>query len=257
MERGTLDCFRVDFRATRPSVNLAARVRPGQSGAVGLWDRARALLGIDKAERKVLEGTAASELRSRKKGRPPLPEVSAGPGATLEDVLAVRETGRLEEARVLLSSIDKGHGLRTVLRAAAALEAGDERELGQLFPALQAREPSWQLSLQLAFALDDEERRQALAREAERLGAPAWAIAWLTALSNDPDVRRRGLVDLLFEDAALARTVAARDLAVERVVADNEAIGRYAAFAHGRDLVRRFGAARVADLLDRLRGRAL
>ncbi|HEY3594872.1 MAG TPA: hypothetical protein VGL13_13405, partial [Polyangiaceae bacterium] len=89
---------------------------------------------------------------------------------------------------------------------------------------------------------------------AEDLGAPKWALAWLAATSADPDAQRQGLVDLLFDDPRLARTVAARDLAIPKVVADNEAIARYASFAHGRDIVRRFGAAAVADLLDRLRG---
>jgi hypothetical protein len=35
------------------------------------------------------------------------------------------------------------------------------------------------------------------------------------------------------------------------IKADNDAIRRYAAFAHGRDLIRRFGAAQVSRLLDR------
>jgi len=191
--------------------------------------------------------------RPRKEGRPPLPEVTASPGATLEDVLALREAGRLDEARALLASLDKGRGLRAVLRAAAALEAGDDEELAQLLPALAQQEPSWQLTLQVAAAIDDLARRRSLAGEADRLGAPPWASAWLGALSKDHEEQRRGIVALLFEDAALARTVAARDLAVAGAIVDNDAIARYASFAHGRDLVRRFGAERVAQLLDRLR----
>jgi hypothetical protein len=152
--------------------------------------------------------------------------------------------------------MDRGHGLRAVLRAAAALEARDETELAGLLPALATQEPSWQLTLQLVAALDhDDERRASLVRDAERLGAPRWALAWIAALSADPDAQRQGLVDLLFEDQMLARTVAARDLHVDKVVADNEAIARYSGFAHGRDIVRQFGPASIAGLLDRLRGR--
>jgi hypothetical protein len=87
---------------------------------------------------------------------------------------------------------------------------------------------------------------------AVKLGAPAWSIAWLRALSANDDERRAGLVDLLFEDAALARTVAARDLGFADIKVDNDAIRRYAAFAHGRDLIRRFGAAQVVALLGRV-----
>ena len=57
-------------------------------------------------------------------------------------------------------------------------------------------------------------------------------------------------MELLFADAPLARTVAARDLGVEGAVADAEAMARYAGFAHGRDSIRRFGARAVADLLE-------
>lgn len=151
--------------------------------------------------------------------------------------------------------MDRGKGLRAVLRAAAALEAHDDGEVAELLPGLVGQEPSWQLTLQLATALDDGEERRERVRDAERLGAPAWAVAWVGALSSDPDGQRQGLVDLLFEDPGLARTVAARDLHVPKVVSDNGAIARYAAFAHGRDVVRRFGAGPIAELLDRLRAR--
>ncbi len=70
-------------------------------------------------------------------------------------------------------------------------------------------------------------------------------------MSADEAARREGLVELLFADAPLARTVAARDLGIEGAVADAEAATRYAAFAHGRDSIRRFGARWVADLLKR------
>jgi hypothetical protein len=45
--------------------------------------------------------------------------------------------------------------------------------------------------------------------------------------------------------------VAARELAVPEVKPDNDAVRRYTAFAHGRDVIRKFGAAQVASLLDR------
>jgi hypothetical protein len=220
---------------------------------VGLWDRARAMLGIDKSKRAESPGDARPARRQNKPGRPPLPEVPAGSAATLEDALEARAAGRFGEARALFAAIDKGRGLRTVLRAAAALEDGDEAELVELLPALSGEQPAWHLELEVAAALADGERRRAMAKIAAGQGAPGWSLAWLAALSSDGDTQRRGLVDLLFEDASLARTVAARDLGVPGVVADNDGLRRYAAFAHGRDLVRKFGAERVADLLDRLR----
>jgi hypothetical protein len=248
----------------RAERRLAVAARHGQIEQVGFFDRARALLGLDKAEGKARESDPANQKvaaatetgrRARKEKRPPLPEAPPAPGISLEDVLSVRDTGDFEKARELLRQMDRGHGLRAVLRAAAALEARDEAELSGLLPALAAQEPSWALTLQLAAAVSlDDERRPLWVREAEQLGAPNWALAWLAATSADPDVQRQGLVDLLFDDPRLARTVAARDLAIPKVVADNEAIARYASFAHGRDIVRRFGAGAVADLLERLRG---
>ena len=74
------------------------------------------------------------ERRKNKDLRLPLPEVSEGASATIEDVLEARAAGHAVEARAILASIDKGQGLRTVLRAAAALEAGDEEELAKLLP---------------------------------------------------------------------------------------------------------------------------
>jgi hypothetical protein len=183
-----------------------------------------------------------------------LPEVTETSSATIEDALAARASGNAAEARAILASIDKGQGLRTVLRAAAALEAGDEQELGKLLPAVVKEEPAWQLGLQVAAALEPGQGRDAMARLATERGAPAWALAWVRALSPDEVERRKGLVDLLFEDAALARTVAVRDLAVPDVKADNDAIRRYAAFAHGRDVIRKFGAGHVASLLERASG---
>jgi hypothetical protein len=194
--------------------------------------------------------------RKKKDGRPPLAEVTETASATIDDALSARAAGSMARARAIFAAIDKGQGLRTVLRAAAALEAGDEEDLLKLLPAVRREEPRWQLSLQVAAALEPGAGRDALIRGGVDLGAPAWALAWVRALSADDTERREGLVDLLFEDAALARTVAARDLSVPEAKADNDAVRRYAAFAHGRDVIRRFGAEHVARLLDRAAGKA-
>jgi hypothetical protein len=167
----------------------------------------------------------------------------------LEDALLAREAGNTKEMWRLLRQLDRGRGLRTVLRAAAALEAGDERELGELLPRVRAEEPAWWLPLQIAAALGDEERAARFRARAQ--GAPAWALAWAQALSPDAAAQRRGLVDLLFADVALARTVAARDLHLAGAEADPDGAERYVGFAHGRDCIRRFGATVVADLYER------
>jgi hypothetical protein len=227
----------------------------GKVFGVGFFDKAKAFFGIDKATPKVSESGPApvDPRRGRKKdGRPPLPEVTGGASATVEDALAARDRGSKAEARAILTAIDKGQGLRTVLRAAAALEASDEPELGKLLPAVAAEQPAWQLRLQVAAALEAGQNRDSLIREGVRLGAPAWSVAWLGIGSTDPSQSRSALVDLLFEDAALARTVAARELALPGVKPDNDAIRRYASFAHGRDLIKRFGAVHVFELLGRV-----
>lgn len=237
---------------------------PGKVGIVGFWDRARSVLGLGRETSTLPEPERSSssmrvnrsERYRKKDGRPPLPEVTEGTSATIEDALVAREAGSMAQARAILAAIDKGQGLRTVLRAAAALEAGDEEELLELIPAVQKEEPVWQLRLQVAAVLERGAERDGLVRDATKLGAPAWSLAWVRALSSDDAERRQGLVDLLFEDAALSRTVAARDLAVPHVQADNGAIRRYAAFAHGRDVIRRFGARQVARLLERAGGRS-
>jgi len=227
---------------------------------VGFFDRAKAVFGLQKDART--QGSAPApraprpDGRKSKSGRPPLPEVSGAASATIEDVLAARAAGSFDEARAILAAIDKGQGLRTVLRAAAALEAHDDDEVTKLIPLVQKDSPAWQLRLQVAAALDPGPSRDALARRAMSLGAPAWSVAWLRALSPNDDEQRAGLVDLLFEDAALARTVAARDLGFAGIKADNDAIRRYAAFAHGRDVIRRFGAAHVVALLGRVDARS-
>jgi hypothetical protein len=226
---------------------------------VRFLEKAKALFGIDKSAPKASESgpAPADARRGRKKdGRPPLPEVTAGASATVEDALLARERGAKDEARAILAAIDKGQGLRTVLRAAAALEAGDETELSKLLSAVAKEQPAWQLRMQVAAALDAGEERASLVRDAARLGAPAWSLAWLGIGDPDEAKSRSALVDLLFEDAALARTVGARELALPGVKADNDSIRRYASFAHGRDLIKRFGAMRVFELLGRVGSRS-
>jgi hypothetical protein len=235
-------------------------------GGMGFFDKAKAALGLGSSkDTHATDGAPAGEPGKRahkKDGRPPLRDIpSVASGGSLEDALAAHEGGRLDEARKILASLDRGKGLRTVLRAAAALEAGDEDELGRLLPAIAAQEPAWTLPLQIASALggasegDAKEHRAALIELARAHRAPAWAVAWTLASSPDDAQRTKGMVDLLFVDAALARTVAARDWKLDKAVDDREAVERYASFAHGRDCVRRFGALRVADVLTRARGK--
>lgn len=173
------------------------------------------------------------------------------PSQSVEDALAEREAGRNASAREILAQIDRGGGLRTVLRAAAALEAKDARELEQLLPAVVKEAQGFRLYLQTASVLSNPERASALIERAKSKGAPVWAIAWSKVLSKDELKVREALVELLFADPALAKTVAARDLGLEGAVADPEALSRYTSFAHGRDCIRRFGAEQVADLIDK------
>jgi hypothetical protein len=224
---------------------------------MGLFDRAKEWLGMtgeqdgdEPAAQKTSEGRSDTVRRRDGRERPALKEVTAPSGSTVDDAIAAREAGDFEGARKLLREMDRGQGLRTVLRAAAALEANDDDELSPLLPAV-AREVSFRLLLQLAGALEAPTEASALIERAAALGAPAWALAWARTTSSDEEARRRGLVDLLFADAALARTVARRDLDVASVEEDPEAAPRYASFAHGRDSIRRFGATTVARLIDR------
>jgi hypothetical protein len=231
---------------------------------MGFFDKAKKFLGLDTAEDAEESAPAAGpgaapadpraarlEKARGRKDRPPLADLPPASGQSVEDALAAREAGDKREARKILATIDKGAGLRVVLRAAAALEAGDQAELRPLLPAVAAEAEGYKLWLQVAGALGDAGADGAVLLErAKQAGAPAWALAWTQALSADEVVRREGLVELLFADAPLARTVAARDLAVEGAAADPEAGARYAAFAHGRDSIRRFGARVVADLLE-------
>ncbi len=212
---------------------------------MGFLDRAKAALGIGGIAK-----TPAPHAGSKSKtGRPALKDIPlAAPSASLDDALEAREAGRAEEARAILIAIDRGKGLRTVLRAAAALEAGDEDELLKVLPAIEAGDLGWRLALQTACALslDDAqaEVRARLMSFAKGRSAPESLLAWAAA----------SRVDLLFADAALARTVAAREWKVEGAEDDREAVERYATFSHGRDAIRRFGASSVARLVSRAFG---
>jgi hypothetical protein len=240
--------------------------------AMGFLDRAKRWLGVGAEgddeeaasapapaeERASPNGpaarAAAAEARRPARGgreRPSLKDIEPPPQIGVDDALAAREAGDPAEARRILREIDRGKGLRTVLRAAAALEAGDEAEVRSLLSAVAREEPPYWLPLQVAAALGDPDAAAPYLGRAEREGAPAWLLAWSRALSRDEATRREGLVDLLFADPALARTVAARDLDVAGAVSDGDGAKRYASFAHGRDSIRRFGAATVARVLDR------
>lgn len=221
---------------------------------MGWLDKAKIALGIIDPEDVEDDGPPRAQKRVTlgrdTSARPSLDGFEAPPQETLEDVLEARQAGDGEGMRALLRRIDRGRGLRVVLRAAAALEADDEAELAALLPKVRAETPPWKLPLQIAAALDDE-RSAALQQLAEKRGAPSWALAWMSASSSDEERRRHGLVELTFIDPALARTVAARDLQLDDVVADAAAGQRYVSFAHGRDCIRRFGAGLVHDVFSR------
>jgi hypothetical protein len=235
---------------------------------MGFFDKAKQLLGLgrsEKDEEAPEEETPAAEPAKRevdpraerlakargRKDRPPLVDPPPDQGQTVEDALAAREAGDMREARKILAMIDRGGGLRTVLRAAAALEAKDEDELAPLLRGVKAEIAGYKLWLQVAMALGDAGEAKPYLERAADEKAPAWALAWARAMSADEKERREGLVELLFADAPLARTVAARDLGIEGAVADAEAGTRYAAFAHGRDSIKRFGARVVGEVLQR------
>ena len=207
--------------------------------------------GLDPALEAARNAARERAGAGRRGERPPLRDVERPAQVGVDEALAARAAGDRDQARTILRDIDRGGGLRTLLRAAAALEAGDEAELRPLLPVVAAEEPAWRVLLQVAGALADPVRAAPYLDAARAGGAPAWALAWANALADDATVRRHGLVELLFEDPALARAVAARDLAVPGVVADPAAAETWASFAHGRDSIRRFGAAEVARVLDR------
>jgi hypothetical protein len=233
---------------------------------MGFFDKAKQLLGLggssddDEADDRAPNARTAPTAGAHggkgrdRKDRPPLVEPPAGTGQSVDDALAAREAGNPEEARKIFATIDRGKGLRTVLRAAAALEAGDEEVVKSLLAAVAAEAEGWKLPLQIAGALEDRALAAPYLERAVAEKAPVWAIAWARAASTDEAERRAGLVDLLFEDARLARTIAARDFSIPGAVPDVDATQRYAAFAHGRDSIRRFGAATVARLEVRARG---
>jgi hypothetical protein len=217
---------------------------------MGLLDRAKAALGLGGGERagKDADDRSSPTKPGRKGGRPPANLPPASPSASIEDALVAREAGGRDEARAILRAIDRGKGLRTVLRAAAALEAEDEAELAELLPAIASSEVPWRLALQVASALDEPSDggvRAPLVAFARARGAPVWALAWADA-SQLPS-----RVALLFADAPLARTIAAREWKVPGAADDHDAIERYATFAHGRDAIRRFGARLVRDVVAR------
>jgi hypothetical protein len=224
---------------------------------MGFFDKARQLFGLGASapdEDETEEAPAAGKGGKRdRKDRPPLHDVPPSHGRTVEDALAAREAGDKGEARKILAEIDRGKGLRVVLHAAAALEDGDEAEVKRLLPAVAVEAEGWKLLLQIGGALGDPALAAPYVERAQEEKAPPWAIAWTRAVSKDERERREGLVELLFSDAPLARTVAARDLAVPNIAAEGDATERYAAFAHGRDSIRRFGAATVAELVMRAR----
>jgi hypothetical protein len=209
---------------------------------MGWLDRTKAALGLGQ------------ESKARKSdGRPPLKDLPpASPAASLDDALEARAAGRADEARAILRAIDLGKGLRTVLRAGAAVEAGDEEELALLVRSIATSEVGWRLALQVASAMTPDgdsasaprATRDRLVAFAAAHAAPAWALSWAT-----PTVK--GKVAFLFADAPLARTVAAREWKVEGAQEDRSAIERYATFAHGRDLIARFGPLVIAEVFAR------
>jgi len=219
---------------------------------MGFFDRLKKMLGGGEEEPAVApsEQEERPSPRSKRKGqRPPL-NAPPPPSETIEDVLEARAAGDKVRARKILATIDRGQGLRTVLRAAAALEAKDEAEVHELEAKVLGDAP-WRLYLQTAAALGDD-RGARFVEGASKLGAPTWAIAWAKAAIGDEEQRRHALVDLLFEDPALARTVAARDLKIAGVREDTSAIERFASLDAGRDAIERFGADLIVALLARI-----
>ena len=220
---------------------------------MGWLDKAKVALGILDPEDIEEDYIPKARPRTQNRdGRPSLDHIDAPPQQSLEDALVAREAGDLAGMRKLLREMDRGKGLRLVLRAAAALEAQDDDELRELLPKLRAEEPAWRLPLQVAAVLEDATQAEKLRQAAVNLGAPQWAQAWSKALSNDATTQRHGLVELLFADVALAHTVAARDLQLAEATANSGAAKRYAAFSHGRDCIKRFGAKTVAQLLEQV-----
>ena len=234
---------------------------------MGFFDRLKKMLGGDDDPSAAAEGdvaeTTAPAASARKGSRKPAHRPPLGapppPTATLDDALEARDAGDRRKARAILQAIDRGAGLRTVLRAAAALEERDLAEVDTLAAQVLAGDARWRVPLQVAAAYSVEAHKSASVARAEQLvsraidvGAPKFAVAWARATSADEDARRAALVELLFLDAPFARTVAARDLSIDGVHEDGTAIARWASLDAGRAAIRRFGADAVAALLDHL-----
>ena len=226
---------------------------------MGFFDRLKKMVGGGGPDETPGDGaepaaptapTSAAAGKKRRGERPPLAS-PAPPSATLDDAFAARDAGDRGKARAILQAIDRGAGLRTVLRAAAAIEDGDDEEVRSLLPKLAAADAPWRLPLQLAAALGDA-RGEPYVRRSTALQAPPWAVAWARCAIGDADGKRRALVDLLFADAALARTVAARDLKIEGAHEDATAIARYASLDAGRAALHRFGVEPLITLLGRI-----
>ena len=233
-----------------PEENEAAAGASDDDRYAAAQARAAARSITEKSDPRVLAAERAGKLDPRRRDRRP-PLVEAAPqGPSVDDALAAREAGDKDGAQKILRDIDRGTGLRTVLRAAAAMEAGDRRELDELLPKLAHEEPRYNRLAQVAAALGDADAARPYLERAAAEKAPAWLLGWAKATSGDATATREGLVEMVFADHALARTVAARDLAIPGAEADPDAGPRYASFVHGRDSIRRFGAKLVAAVLD-------
>src|SRR5262245_60951692 len=101
---------------------------------MGFFDRAKQLLGLggagaeddedsdlkDAPKRPAKAAPRGRERPARDRAdRPPLNDVPPVQSQSVEDALRAREAGDKAEARRILIEIDRGQGLRTVLRAAA------------------------------------------------------------------------------------------------------------------------------------------
>ena len=108
---------------------------------MGWLDKAKVALGIlDPEDLENMEGDFSPQGKRRSRSdRPPLDETKAAPQQSLEDAFEAREAGDVDRMRQLLRDMDRGGGLRTVIRAAAALEAEDETELKPLLQQIQNR----------------------------------------------------------------------------------------------------------------------
>lgn len=186
-----------------------------------------------------------------KRAKPP-------PGKSLEGALELREQGRADEALELLGEIDQGKGLRRLLRAAALLEAGrDPGSLGDTHAQLgglsiDAARVRTAAGLVVAGDLDAAEAMLGRVNRGFEPATCAWVRVSIARGASRPDAERQALVELVFADDALARTVAARDLGLSDGEPASAAVERYGAHAFARDAIARFGAASVAKLLSKV-----